>query len=242
MSRHLHLDLVGGIAGDMTVAALLDAGASFDSLRDMLGSSGLPMVEVSAEKLWKGGLAGTKFDVAAEEQPPSRHWKDIRGLLEDSKLSDPVKARSVSIFERLAVAEAETHGCTPEEVHFHEVGAMDSIVDIVGAAACLDLLEVSSFSCGTVPICEGRVKTEHGVLPLPAPATARLLEGFELMEIPGGLETVTPTGAAILAELCPDGSGPRPTTVQQATGTGLGTAELPDRPNVLRVLVGELRG
>jgi len=244
MSVHLHLDLVGGMAGDMTVACLLDAGASFERLQSELDASGLPHADVSAESVWKGGMAGTRFVVAEEQDPPHRTWADIAELIEQSQLAERPKARALLTFERLAEAEAATHGCAPEEVHFHEVGALDSIIDIVAAALCLEHLGVDSVSCGTIPVCEGRVSTQHGVLPVPAPATARLLIGFMLAPIPGTLETITPTGAALLAALCPGepgrpAGGVRPSMRLLATGTGLGTAELPDRPNVLRALVGE---
>lgn len=241
MTVHLHFDLVGGIAGDMTVAALLDVGASFDELQQTLAQAGLPLTTIAAQHTWKGGIAGTTFDVSAEAQPPSRHWRDIRSLIERATLPERARARALKIFELLAEAEAQTHGCSPDEVHFHEVGAMDSIVDIVATALCLEQLGASSFSCGRIPVCEGRVSTEHGVLPLPAPATARLLSGFTVTPIPGNLETITPTGAAILAALC-EGSTQCPEMVMGKTGTGLGTAELPDRPNVLRVLQGTLTG
>ncbi len=238
MSTHLHLDLVGGIAGDMTVAALLDAGVDFERLHEQLVVSGLPLTAVSAERTWKDGLAGTRFTVAAEVDPPHRTWRDVRTLLEGAHLDDGAASRALGIFTALAEAEAATHGCDVDEVHFHEVGAMDSIVDIVAAAIGLQLLGPTSFSCSAVPICIGTVETAHGTLPLPAPATARLLTGFELRTIPGTLETVTPTGAAILAHLCPAGPGAPPPMRLTSTGHGLGTATLPGRPNVLRALVG----
>lgn len=239
MNVHLHFDLVGGMAGDMTVAALIDAGAPFDDLQNTLSDSGLPLTKIELRRTWKGGMAGCSFQVAPEGDAPSRNWRDIRDLIEACKLPDSAKRRALSIFARLAEAEAATHGCEPDAVHFHEVGAMDSIVDIIATSLCLDLLGASSFSCGVVPVCEGRVPTQHGVLPLPAPATALLLTGFSLEPIAGSIETVTPTGAAVLAELC-DGSEGCPAMLLTGTGTGLGTAELPDRPNVLRVLTGSL--
>lgn len=239
MSTHLHFDLVGGMAGDMTVAALIDAGAAFDELQSTLAASGLPLTGIELQRTWKGGLAGCSFTVAPERDPPTRRWQDIRDLLSGCQLPDSARRRALSIFSRLAEAEAATHGCDVDEVHFHEVGAMDSIVDIVAISVCLELLGASSFSCGVVPLCEGRVATQHGVLPLPAPATASLLTGFSLEPISGSIETVTPTGAAVLSELC-EGSTACPAMLLQGSGTGLGTAELPDRPNVLRVLLGSL--
>jgi len=239
VSRHLHLDLVGGIAGDMTVAALIDAGADADELKRRLASSGLPHTATAVRREWRGGMAGVLFQVAAEENAPHRSWHDIRGMLTASKLPARARARALDIFGRLAVAEGEVHGCTPDEVHFHEVGAVDSIVDIAAAALALDLLDATSFSCSAVPVCAGATRAAHGVMPLPVPAAARLLRGFTLVPIEGTLETVTPTGAAILASLCDGSERALPRLRLLATGTGMGTAELPGRPNVLRVLLGE---
>jgi len=239
MTRHLHLDLVGGIAGDMTLAALLDAGADHATVTERLSRSGLPFTALHVERVWRGGMAGLHLRVETEREAPSRHWRDLRVLLQQCRLPERARARALDIFGRLAEAEAQVHGCTPDEVHFHEVGAMDSIVDIVGTAVALDLLDIGSASCSAVPVCAGTVRGDHGVMPLPAPATARLLLGFTLVPIEGTLETVTPTGAAILASLCPRGEGQPPPVRLLATGTGLGTAELRDRPNVLRVLVGQ---
>jgi uncharacterized protein (TIGR00299 family) protein len=239
VSRHLHLDLVGGIAGDMTVAALLDAGADAGELLARLRQSGLPFTDLRAEREWRGGMAGLRVHVLAEQQPPSRHWKDIRALLQGAALPARARARALDVFARLAQAEGEVHGCAPDEVHFHEVGAMDSIVDIVAGALAIDLLEATSFSCSAVPVCPGATRAGHGVMPLPVPAAARLLRGFTLVPVEGALETVTPTGAAILASLCDGGERALPRLRLLATGTGMGAGQLPGRPNVLRVLLGE---
>ena len=239
MSRHLHFDLVGGIAGDMTVAALVDAGADFAEIERRLRDSGLPFTAVSLDRHWRGGLAGARFVVQAEGQAPPRSWREIRALLDEARLPGNARRLALSVFEALAQAEGQVHGCPPDEVHFHEVGALDSIVDIVAAALAVDLLEATSFSCGAVPVCAGFVRSEHGTLPLPAPATARLLIGYTLLPVEGGIETVTPTGAAILRALCGTRPAPLPPLRLVAVGCGMGTAELPGRPNVLRVLLGE---
>jgi len=240
MTRHLHLDLVGGIAGDMSVAALCDAGVDPQELSTALERSGLPRAELAWERVWRGGLAGLAFHVGVETDAPHRNWADIRELLQAAKLPERARDRALDVFARLARAEADTHGCDVDEVHFHEVGALDSIVDIVAASLALESLEVTSASCSSVPVCPGaQGRMAHGELPLPAPATARLLAGFTLRPIPGALETVTPTGAALLAHLCPDGGGAMPSMRLLSTGTGLGSAELPGRPNALRVLLGE---
>jgi uncharacterized protein (TIGR00299 family) protein len=239
VSRHLHLDLVGGIAGDMTVGALIDAGADADELERRLRGSGLPFTSIRVTRDWRGGMAGVQFHVAVEERAPHRSWRDVRELLQRATLPERARARALDVFARLAAAEGAVHGCAPDEVHFHEVGAMDSIVDIVGAALALDLLDATSFSCSAVPICAGSVRAAHGTMPLPVPAAARLLAGFELVPIEGSIETVTPTGAAILASLCEGSARALPALRLLGTGTGMGTAELPGRANVLRVLLGE---
>jgi hypothetical protein len=239
MSRHLHFDLVGGIAGDMTVAALVDAGADWEELQRRLRASGLPPAEVSLSRDWRGGMAGARFHVTPERDAPARHWRQIRALLRDATLPERARELALDAFACLAEAEGAVHGCAPDDVHFHEVGALDSIVDIVAAALALDLLDVTRCSCSAVPVCAGEVRGSHGVLPLPAPATARLLLGYTLLPIPGAIETVTPTGAALLRTLC----GARPTSLPGlrllGVGAGMGSAELPDRPNILRVLLGE---
>ncbi|HZL99736.1 MAG TPA: nickel pincer cofactor biosynthesis protein LarC [Planctomycetota bacterium] len=239
MSSHLHFDPVGGIAGDMTVAALVDAGADFAELERRLRASGLPVTGLALDRQWRGGLAGARFAVQAETGAPHRSWRDVRALLEAATLPERARGLALSIFAELAEAEGRVHGCPADEVHFHEVGALDSIVDIVGTALAADLLDVGSASCGAVPVCAGFARGSHGTLPLPAPATAQLLLGFTLLPIEGAIETVTPTGAAILRALC--GSRPcgLPPLRLSAVGCGMGSAELPDRPNVLRVLLGQ---
>ncbi len=236
---HLHLDLVGGLAGDMAVAALADLAGLTDTdlLTATLGLDdlGLDLPPLGVEPGANGGLAGLRFTVAPEPDPPSRSWREIEALLEGADL--PVRARQLALdlFATLAAAEAAVHGVDVGEVHFHEVGAMDSIADFVIFALLVEHLGITTFSVSDIPLGEGTVPTAHGIMPLPAPATARLLEGFPTHTVPGGIETVTPTGAAIIATLCRDDS--RPTgAVITGTGTGLGTATLPDRPNVVRVL------
>ena len=239
MATHLHFDLVGGISGDMVVAALLDTGLDESALRDAYAGSGLP----AASWDWlpdsrNRGLAGGRFVVAPESDAPRRSWGQIARLLDDASLPPRAAEIAVDVFARLAEAEAHVHGCPVEEVHFHEIGALDSIVDIVVIALLVDEIGAESFSCGPIPVCAGTVETAHGHLPLPTPAAAELLAGFDLVTITGGVETVTPTGAAVLAALCTPGAAMPPLTLD-CTGTGLGTRDLPDRANMTRVLVGE---
>ncbi len=239
MGRHLHFDLVGGIAGDMAVAALVDAGADLDTAGKLWERSGLPPAHwVYSSDVPQAGLAGSRFEVTPEDHPPTRTWPDIRGLIGAADLPPGVTELALAIFGRLATVEATVHGCDIDDVHFHEVGALDSIVDIALTAILVDALGADSFSCGPVPVSTGTVETAHGHLPLPAPATLELLKGFELHTIPGGLETVTPTGAAILATLC-EPRRLRPNLRVTDIGTGFGSRQLADRPNMLRVLLGE---
>jgi hypothetical protein len=183
-------------------------------------------------------MAGARFHVAPEADPPARRWRQVRELLDAATLPGRARTLALDAFSRLAQAEGAVHGCPPDDVHFHEVGAMDAIVDIVAAALAVDMLDATSFSCGRVPVCAGEVRGSHGVLPLPAPATARLLLGYALVPIPGSIETVTPTGAAILRALCGERPAGLPALRLSAVGAGMGAAELPDRPNVLRALLG----
>jgi len=232
----LHFDPVGGIAGDMLCAALLDAfPAHLDGLRATVASLGPPhgwSVEVEAVS---SPLRGSRFRVLLPQRPDHhhRHWRDIRALLESRLTDGGVRSRALAVFERLAQAEARVHGVPVDEVEFHEVGDWDSIVDIVGAAYLLERLDVRGASCGSLPLGGGTVRTAHGELPVPAPATLQLLAGFAFHDDGIGGERVTPTGAAILAAVP---RVPAPGGVLQATGVGFGTRSLGTRPNCLRVL------
>jgi uncharacterized protein (TIGR00299 family) protein len=242
---HLHLDPVGGIAGDMFVAALLDAVPAHvePCLRAAEAISG-----VSCRLLAHRGadLAGARFWVAeAEHAHAHAHtaWADIRARLQTADLPPAARRHALGIFAVLAEAEARVHGIAPDEVTFHEVGAADSIADIVAAgwliAAHADQDGEASCSVGPLPLGGGRVRTAHGVLPVPAPATALLLEGFAIIDDGIGGERVTPTGAAILRHLAahaPPPAGPR---TLRSTGIGFGTRTLPGLPNVLRVLISD---
>ncbi|MFP6626782.1 MAG: nickel pincer cofactor biosynthesis protein LarC [Deltaproteobacteria bacterium] len=246
--RIAYFDTGSGIAGDMTVAALLDvAGAwgrsdvTIEGLREALGAVAVDGYRIEASKVEVEGLEATRFDVVTEEgtEVPKRNWTEIRGLIEDAAgggLGHDAAARALRVFEALARAEAHVHGVDVEQVHFHEVGAIDSIVDIVAACWCLSRLGIESCFCGPLPTGSGYVDTQHGRLPVPAPATVRLLEGFEVVAGDGSGEMVTPTGAAILAALA---RPLRPSFVLEASGSGAGSRRLSDRPNLLRVLVGQ---
>lgn len=236
----LYFDCHAGIAGDMTVAALLDLGVPFEVVRDAVGRLPLPhsSYSLATERTSRGGIAATRFVVHVEEHQPPRHYSDIAAMIEKSPLADGVKEKAQRIFFRLAEAEAKVHGVEIGRVHFHEVGAVDSIADIVGAAAALDWLGVGAIHAAPLPLGSGFVETAHGRLPVPAPATAELLRGIPVHGEAGAGERVTPTGAAILAALA-TGFGRAPAMTVSGVGCGAGTRDFADMPNILRVFMGE---
>ncbi len=234
-----YFDTFSGASGDMIVGALLDAGLSIDDLRTDLAQLALRGYRVAAGSVRRGGLAATTFEVSVERDPghPHRTFADVKALLAESVLGDAVRERAVRVFERLAEAEAAVHGVPVDDVHFHEVGAVDSIVDIVGAAIGLDRLGITQIVSGPIRFGTGTIECQHGTLPVPAPATARLAEGFPVEQTSFEGELTTPTGAAILTTLA-DSFGPAPPMTLDRTGLGAGTADPDARPNVLRVLIG----
>lgn len=237
--RILYFDCFAGIAGDMTVAALLDLGVPMEVVTDAVASLSLPRssYSLSAEKTSRKGMAAIKFDVLVEEHQPHRHYADIAAMIENSVLSPGVKEMSQRIFYRLAEAEAKVHGTEIGHVHFHEVGAVDSIADIVGTAAALDYLSVDEIHVSPLPLGNGFIETAHGRLPVPAPATAELLRGMPVHGEGGPGERVTPTGAAIVAALAKR-FGRAPAMTVEGIGCGAGTKDFPDVPNILRVIMG----
>ena len=237
MARRLQFDCFSGIAGDMALAALLDAGVPEALVQDALGSLGLEGA-LRVEKVKKHGLAATRIVVEAAPVQKHRHLKHIHEIIDRGRLTEGAKRRARAMFGALAAAEAACHGTTIEKVHFHEVGAIDSIFDFVGVAVALDHLGVEAISSSPVPTGRGTVACEHGIMPVPAPATARLLEGIPLAACDLEAELTTPTGAAILRTMATS-FGSLPPQTLTASGYGAGTRDLPDRPNVLRVLLGE---
>jgi len=233
-----YFDCFSGISGDMTLGALLDAGVPVDQLRGDLQGLNLPGWELSAEKVWKNGMAATYAKVRAQDTTTHRSLSTILGLIEKSSLSDPVKNRASAIFQKLGEAEAAVHDVPLEKIHFHEVGGIDAIIDIVGACIGFSALGIDSFACSALNVGCGTAKMAHGVLPVPAPATARLLLGKPTYSNGIQKELVTPTGAAIVATLCSN-FGPQPPMTVSAIGYGAGTADLEGQPNVLRLMVGE---
>jgi uncharacterized protein (TIGR00299 family) protein len=239
--RVAYFDCFSGASGDMIVAALIDGGAPLASLRAELAKLPLSGFELQVGKICKQGFACTRLQVSLTDpgkQTP-RHLKDIRQLIGDSGLDAQVKQDALRIFERLAEAEAHVHGQPMDRIHFHEVGAVDAIVDVTAALVGLRLLGVERVYASPIPVGSGTVTCEHGVLPVPAPATAALLEGVPLAECDEPGELTTPTGAAVLTTLA-HGFGTVPPMTLQRTGVGAGQREGIHRPNVLRVLLGDL--
>jgi uncharacterized protein (TIGR00299 family) protein len=233
-----YFDCFSGISGDMTLGALVDAGCPVEHLRAELGGLRVAGWELTAEKIWKNGMAAMYVKVTAEDQSKHRSLGAILEILEKSQLVARVRERAAAIFRRLGEAEARVHDVPLEKIHFHEVGAVDAIVDIVGACVGFEALGIEKFACSALNVGGGTVKMAHGVLPVPAPATARLLEGRPTYSNGVLRELVTPTGAAIVATLC-EAFGPQPAMTVSAIGYGAGTADLEGQPNVVRIMVGE---
>jgi uncharacterized protein (TIGR00299 family) protein len=239
--RIAYFDPFSGASGDMILGALIDAGARLDAIRNGLAALPVSGYKLSVVPFESHGLSGTKFDVAANDEAHSRTWSTIRGLIQESGLKPAIKERALAIFTRLAEAEAKVHNANVDGVHFHEVGGIDAIVDICGACIALDLLSVEAVHCGPLRTGSGIVRGAHGVLPVPAPATAELLASANAplttpipSDQPPG-ELLTPTGAAILTTLA---SFTQPAFAPSAIGVGFGGRELP-WANMLRVMIGE---
>jgi uncharacterized protein (TIGR00299 family) protein len=233
-----YFDCFSGISGDMTLGALLDAGCDLEMLREGLRGLQVPGWELSAEKVWKNGMAATYARVKTEDQQKHRSLNTILEILKNSQLAPAVRDRASAIFQKLGEAEARVHDVAIEKIHFHEVGAVDAIVDIAGTCIGFHALGIEKFACSPLNVGGGTAKMAHGVLPVPAPATANLLQGKPTYSNGVQRELVTPTGAAIVATLC-ESFGPQPAMSVSAIGYGAGTADLEGQPNVLRIMVGE---
>src|SRR5438552_3428973 len=233
-----YFDCFSGISGDMTLGALVDAGCGVDLLRSELCGLQVREWELSTEKVWKNGMAATYVKVKTEDQSKHRSLSAILEILQKSQLAPDVRHRAAEIFVKLGEAEARVHDVPIEKIHFHEVGAVDAIVDIVGACIGFHALGIEKFACSALNVGGGTAKMAHGALPVPAPATANLLQGKPTYSNGVQRELVTPTGAAIVATLC-DSFGPQPPMTVASIGYGAGTADLEGQPNVLRIMVGE---
>lgn len=236
--KFAYCDCFSGISGDMFLGALVDAGFPVDTLREQLALLNLPeQIEIRVEETRKGAMRATLVDVITGESHHHRHLSDIVALIDGSDISEQVKRTSLAIFQTLAEAEARVHGTDLEHVHFHEVGALDSIADIVGAAVGLEALGIQRLYASAVPFSGGQVQTQHGTLPVPAPATLEILQKAHavMSPSPAQVELVTPTGAAILATLA---TFERPNMMLTGVGIGAGKRDLP-WPNIFRLILGE---
>ena len=236
--KTLYFDCFAGASGDMILGAMVAAGVDAGFLREQLSLLRVSGFSVNFETVNRSGLSATYARVETAHEHSHRSLTDIKEIIHGSALSDAVKERAVRIFTRLAEAEARVHNEPIDHVHFHEVGALDAIVDVVGAAICFDALQIERFVCSPLHVGSGMVKMAHGQFPIPPPAVTELLKGvpFYATEIKG--ELLTPTGAAIITTVCSE-YGPIPQMTTEATGYGAGTREYPDFPNVLRVMLGE---
>ncbi len=233
-----YLDCFSGASGDMMLGALVDAGVEPSDLERDLGLLGIDGYALCIYPVMRAGLGGTRVEVRLEEgRPPHRTLADIMRVLEASRLSPKVREQAAAVFERLARAEARVHRQPVERVHFHEVGAVDAIVDVVGTVAGVERLGIERLLCSPLPVGPGKLRGAHGDLPLPAPATLELLRGFAVTAGPAGEELVTPTGAALVASLA-EPSATWPAMTVECVGYGAGARDLPT-PNLLRLVVGQ---
>lgn len=239
MTTHLWIDAGAGVAGDMLLGALVDAGASLDEVQAVVDAVLPGSVRLTVSGVTRGGLRAAKLDVEVlVADQPHRHWSEIRELITRAGVPEPVRDSAIRVFTVLAEAEAAVHGVAVDDVHFHEVGAWDSIADVIGVAAALHLLDVTSVSAGPVALGSGTARTSHGLVGVPAPATLELAQGWDVAAVGDG-ELATPTGMALvrgLAHRCE----PLPSMRVTASGSGAGTKDVEERANVTRVVLGEL--
>jgi len=222
----------------MLLGALVGAGAPLADVDEAVQAVAPEAVALHREQVSRAGLVATRIRVDVADSATSRSWRDVRLLLERATLSPEVRRTALACFSALATAEAAVHGTTPEQVHFHEAGALDAIADVVGVCAGVASLGLSALTCSTVRVGGGSVSAAHGRLPVPVPAVLELLRGVPTAGGPVDVELCTPTGAALLATLC-TGFGPQPAMRVAEVGSGAGSRELPDHPNLVRLLVGE---
>jgi len=235
-----YIDAFSGLAGDMLVGALADAGADSAAISRALDSFAIGAV-ISWDRVQRRGVSATKFRVGVNDSPKHRHLSGILKLIHAADLPATVKSKAEQVFRVLGQAEAAVHGVDIEKVHFHEVGAVDSISDIAGICLALDLLGIERIYCSPINVGSGTVKTEHGILPVPAPATAKLLEGKPVYSRGPAVELTTPTGAAVVAALAAD-FGVMPPMRVKSIGYGAGDRDFTEHANVVRVMVGQTSG
>ncbi|MDP8224885.1 MAG: nickel pincer cofactor biosynthesis protein LarC [Candidatus Lernaella stagnicola] len=239
MNKVLYLECFAGAAGDMLVSALIDLGFAPERLEELLDMLHLENAGIKVNHVMRGAIHATLLSVESGDEQPHRHWTHIDALLADSSLPPEVKKNARRVFRRLAEAEGAVHGHSPETIHFHEVGAVDAIVDITGFCLGLYDLGITRLISSPLPLGAGETQSAHGIIPLPAPATVKLLADVPVYAYPKPVETVTPTGAALIATLA-ESFGPIPSMVLRGVGYGAGTRVDPDGPpNVVRALLGE---
>mgnify|MGYP000395094756 CR=1 FL=1 len=239
--RILYLDCFSGISGDMTLAALVDAGADQTYIEEQLLKLDLDPYTLQWKRVVKCGISSLKLDVVLDPGHPSshhRHYADIVHMIETADFDRQVTVLALAVFEKIAAAEAKIHHVPVERVHFHEVGAVDSIVDVVGTALAIHSLRPDRILASPVPLGSGTVRCDHGVYPVPAPATLEMMRGLPVSRSNHTFELTTPTGAGIIAGLVEQFSGSLPSMHINTIGYGAGTRDLPGHPNVLRVITG----
>jgi len=233
-----YLDCFSGVSGDMFVGSLLDAGLPLEKLEKIISGLNLNGYGISAKKEERNSIFGTRFSVfLQEEDQEARHLKEIKEILKSSDLPLSVIEKCTLIFEKLAMTEGEIHHVSPDEVHFHELGAVDSIIDIVAAIAGVHLLGIEKLFASRIPVGTGTMTSAHGKIPVPSPATIALLRGIPVYCSGQDVEMVTPTGAALVTSLC-SSFGPMPPMTIDRVGYGVGSRTLADRPNLVRILIG----
>ena len=232
-----YFDCFSGISGDMILGSLIDAGADFSQIKKELNKLNLKNFNLNTKEVQKNGITGTKFDVEVSDDKHSRNFKDIENLINESALDVNIKNKSIDVFETLAKVEAKIHGKKVEEVHFHEVGAVDSIVDIVGSVITLKLMKIEKVYSSPIHVGKGFVKSSHGKIPVPAPATIELLKNIPIVSHGINSELTTPTGAVVIKSFC-NNFGSLPEMKITSIGYGAGSKDL-EIPNLLRVFIGE---
>jgi uncharacterized protein (TIGR00299 family) protein len=230
-------DCFAGISGDMALGALIDLGVPVDWMADQLQQLPLKGFDLKAQPLARSGIQAQRARVVIKKNHVSRNYSDIQSLIQKGQLSDPVKTKSLDIFETLAAAEAAVHGCPRDKVHFHEIGGIDALVDIVGTVLGLEYLGIQDIQASKIPLGSGFVPSAHGTLPIPAPATLKILKNIPVYGTAINSELVTPTGAAIISTLA-DSFGSPPEMIVHKTGYGAGTRDLEEIPNLLRIVLG----
>ena len=233
-----YFDCFSGVSGDMILGSLIDAGLSLDDLADKLRTLPVKGYELTIRKVKKAGIRASKFEVIISDSSAIRKWQDIEEIISASSLSPSLRKKGLAVFKRLFKTEAKVHGSGYDKVHLHELSAVDCIVDIIGTLIGLEMMGITEVYCSAINLGNGTVKTAHGILPVPAPATAELLKGIPVYSTKTNFELTTPTGALLMSSLA-SGFGQIPEMNIKSIGTGAGGRNFSTHPNVLRVLIGQ---